>query len=560
MRDPGSNGAASATAKRRAAIACWIEAILDRYADPALRFQEINKLYSAYSEIYPPETFPPLLEKKSLELGLAAFPGREDLRARLDQVEEALEAQFPLYAYRSRAVGIDDRVVALDGIEADIEAIDDPARRCTHVIAAFLKYLQAGRPGRCPAALQALALSYLAGAAAGRQAALKHFVVTRLGLGVHHQPWYDSTLTLFEAITVPSMRAQSGQQFIWLIVIDRQIPQAPLRRLTRIVAGIPNLHIVPLDLTGMAHVRHGSFDHVWDCCQEYILAHRLLTDPMEYVITSLVDADDALHRDALSLARAHLDPEVKRLRCAERDRSAVVRHTGGVVLTFPRGLRWFAEADIVQPLEYEFLGMGIFVLARFSSGRSVLSSRHSAWPAMAEVLAFDVIKAQSERPMWVYVRHDRSQVDWEVEAAATDPASADILRADFTIDFDALAQWRGDPALRRPDTRRDRHSGLSGREQHDCCFRLGALNRQIAALERKRRQSGTDDEDELLLLRQQPGKPRFNAPGARRGRQVGPDRCAIPRSRGRSRRRSHPEAWPGPVRRQRPLRSAAGSN
>jgi hypothetical protein len=349
---------------------------------------------------------------------------------------------------------------------------------------------------------------------------LKHFVVTRLGLGVYHQPWYESTLGLFEAITYPSLRAQTSRDFTWLIVVDRHIPEPALKRLKDIVGGERNLHVVPLDLTNLRHVRHGCFDHVWHRCQDYIIEHRLLADPSEYIITSSIDADDAWHRNIVALAHEQSEPELARLVGDERGRSAVVRHTCGQVLTFPRGLRWFAEADVVQPFEYEFLGMSIFVLARFSSGISVLASRHSAWSAMAHALMFDVKKAEVDRPMWVYVRHDRTQVDWRVEASEDDAGCKQALQRDFGIDFAKVAAWRTNGALRRAADQTDRHGGLSSREQHDCIFQIASLNRQIAVLQQKQQRDGLDDGDEQLMLQQRQARLKLLARLRQQGRQL----------------------------------------
>lgn len=349
---------------------------------------------------------------------------------------------------------------------------------------------------------------------------LKHFVVTRLGLGVYSLPWYESTLGLFEAITYPSLRAQTSQDFVSLVVVDRQIPAPALRRLGDIIGGAGNFHIVPLDLTNMAQVRHGCWDFVWDRCQDYVIEHRLLTDPFEYVITCGIDGDDAWHRETVELVHRYSDPELPRLIAEESKSPAVVRHTRGQALTFPRGLRWFVESDAVQPLEYEFLGMSAFVMARFSSGISALSSRHSAWPTMANVTLFEQKKAEQDRPMWIYVRHDRAQMDWQVEPAASDAGCLRALHADFGIDFAKVETWRANQALRRRETGPDRHRGLSGAEQLDCYFRITALNRQIAVLEAKQRRQGLDYDDELLVLRQREARLRLLERLQRQGHQL----------------------------------------
>jgi Putative rhamnosyl transferase len=341
---------------------------------------------------------------------------------------------------------------------------------------------------------------------------LKHFLVIRLGLGVYYLPWYESRLSLFEAVTFASLRAQSSPHFTTLIVVDRNIPPPARRRLRDIVAAAANFHIVTLDVTELRHVRHGSWDFVWDRCQDYLLAEHLVADPFEYVITSILDDDDAWHRDTVALVNRLLTPELPRLIGAEPHSLANYRHTSGRVLTFPLGLKWFAENDVVQSFEREFLGTSVFLLARFSSGLSALSSRHPAWPAMAHVAVFETVRAEPRRPMWVYVRHGQAETEWRtptvqhpesapgvgVSGPPGEARSIAALYADFGIDFAKVAAWRA--AHPAPP---EGHAGFLAREQLDCCFRIAALNRQLDALARKQAEAGLNRADETLLLQQQ---------------------------------------------------------
>lgn len=345
--------------------------------------------------------------------------------------------------------------------------------------------------------------------------ALKHFVVIRLGLGVYNEAWYDDRLALFEAITCASLRAQTDQAFIALVVVDQQIPRRALCRLRDIVANAPNLHIVELDLTNLRQVRHGSWDFVWDHCQDYIIEQNLLSDPFEYVITSILDDDDAWHRGTVEMVHNQMAPELPRLVAEEKRSLTNYRHTRGQVLTFPRGLKWFVHSDVVQPFHYEFLGISVFVLTRFSSGISALSSRHPAWPAMAQIAVFDVKRLEHDQPMWVYLRHDQAETPWQdpiakpplqatdrgIAGPPGDPVSLQTLRAEFGIDFAKTETWRAGRAA--PPTE---HAGFPAREQLDCFFRIAALNRQIAALDRKQQRNGVNDKDEMLLLKQQRAK------------------------------------------------------
>jgi hypothetical protein len=344
-------------------------------------------------------------------------------------------------------------------------------------------------------------------------AVLRHFVVIRLGLGVYNPIWYESRLALFEAITCPSLRAQTDQAFIALIVVDQQIPRPALSRLRDIIASAPNLHIVELDLINLRQVHHGSWDFVWDHCQDYIIEQDLLSDPFEYIITSILDDDDAWHRRTVELIHNQMAPELPRLIAEESSSLTNYRHTRGLVLTFPRGLKWFVHTDVVQAFHYEFLGISVFVLARFSSGVSAMSSRHPAWPAMAQVAVFDVKRLEHDQPMWVYVRHDQAETLWQDPTAkqplqATDrgivgqvgdSVSLQTLRAEFGIDFAKIEAWRA----RRRESPPTEHAGFLAREQLDCFFRIAALNRQIAALNRKQQRYGMNDKDEMMLLKQQ---------------------------------------------------------
>src|SRR5712692_5099840 len=130
------------------------QSILDRFTDPDLDYREIVKLSEAYDKTCAGLTFPPLLEKKGLELALAAHPERDDLRARLEQVETSLTEQWPLYRFSENASLVDAGMIAMDGIEEKLLSIPGKQMRLRHAVAAFHRYLAAGHPERYPLALE----------------------------------------------------------------------------------------------------------------------------------------------------------------------------------------------------------------------------------------------------------------------------------------------------------------------------------------------------------------------------------------------------------------------
>src|SRR5580704_12639591 len=236
---------------------------------------------------------------------------------------------------------------------------------------------------------------------------LHHFIVTRIGIGIHNENWYRGALGLFEAITFPSLCAQTCPDFTCLLIIDRNIPESAKSRLDAI--------------TVMQQVHQGCFDYIWERCQDDLLAHRMIVDPFEYIITSVLDADDAWHVETVDLVQKRMTEEMPAFLASERRNVTWTRHTGGACLAFANGLRWYAHPDVVVPLHRLFGDMFVFVAARFSSGISACSSRHTQWASYCNVVDFKDIKCEQAMPMWVYVRHDRSEVSWDVKDDESDP-------------------------------------------------------------------------------------------------------------------------------------------
>lgn len=323
---------------------------------------------------------------------------------------------------------------------------------------------------------------------------LKHFVVTRLGLGIYREPWFASTIDLFEAVTLPSLARQTSTEFTWLVAIDADMPPNARRRIEGLRRQAPMSHLVPIDVTRLSRVRQGCFDWVWDHCGEFILERGLLDDPCEYVTTSLIDADDAWHREVIATVNRFTSERLPRACVGEERRGTWLRHTAGIATTFPRGYTWFIEADALEPVHDPFMSMAVFVTARFSSGISACSSRHRAWPSYCDVLAFEVAEIERDRPMWIYARHDLTTQPWNAGAALpVDASTRDRLGHEFGIDRHHVQRWRENRHRdAESDTSGAAHAGCDASAQYDRMFRIAALNRQIEALRRRRGAPGEE--------------------------------------------------------------------
>ena len=313
---------------------------------------------------------------------------------------------------------------------------------------------------------------------------VKHFVFTRLGIGIYNEAWHEHRLDLFEAITLPSMLQQSSKAFTWLVAVDSNMPPKSRARLGQMLQGVPHFHMVPIDVARMTNIVVGGLASQFDYCRDYIMACGLVDDPKEFVITSRIDDDDAWHRDLIAIVNA----EMNRWMIQEQESQGNSTAAIGRILTLPRGLAWFVPNNVLQLIEFPFLAISIFVAARLDSGFSVASIDHYRWPQYAETFHFDVAQAEPERPMWVYTRHDRTTMQWQtvdVPTASQPPLA--LLKTEFNIDVERIAQFRS-----RIPRRSDFAVGTHGAYllQFQRIRRITALNRQIELLTQDDASSG----------------------------------------------------------------------
>jgi len=148
---------------------------------------------------------------------------------------------------------------------------------------------------------------------------LQHFLLTnfnvRLGWDtdahralVLTEEWMEHRWSLFETLCLPSLRGQSLQRFQWLVRFDASTAEHHRRRFQRLIADMPN--VIPL----------------WRAESFRVAIYRLLDPSTELLLTTRLDNDDALHRDALARVQAAVTDVVPEF------------------LNFPNGY-WFVRAN-----------------------------------------------------------------------------------------------------------------------------------------------------------------------------------------------------------------------
>jgi hypothetical protein len=336
-----------------------------------------------------------------------------------------------------------------------------------------------------------------------------HVLITRYGIGVTNADWYAYKINLFRSITLPSISCQAREKFFWTIVIDADIPSQSLAELRDAVDAYPFIHLVTLEVGSQPRLVHGGFPDVYEHCQQYLLAHGLIEDPTEYVITSLIDDDDAWNMKVVDRIDRIVDDHSARL-CAteaETSRGFLIRHSVGMFMTFANGIVWDVASDRFEQVKAPSHSMSIFIFSRFSSNVAACSVRHGSWHSYTTCVGFEVHVVDQEdpepQPMWVYIRHPRaiSQIPGPSVGSPVNAAALHSFRELFSIDVDSFMKYRD--SIR---AREEQHSGVPDDSKFDLLdlqFRISAYRRQIECLSTAlvSTQTRTTSSDEFARLR-----------------------------------------------------------
>ena len=139
-----------------------------------------------------------------------------------------------------------------------------------------------------------------------------HVVGTRFCLKQGHETaLVEARLLLFERVCVPTMAQQSTDRFVWLVVVDETLaPRHRLRLKTILEAhrGPKDFRVVSLDRETADRDLRAQGHHAFGLA-------RLRPRPMDadYVLTTVLDADDGLPYQALRMIREQVAEAVRRV-------------------------------------------------------------------------------------------------------------------------------------------------------------------------------------------------------------------------------------------------------
>jgi glycosyltransferase involved in cell wall biosynthesis len=130
----------------------------------------------------------------------------------------------------------------------------------------------------------------------------RHFILTRFNIGIYNSDlidrsgrsvresaaeWMEHRLKIFDSVCFPSIRAQTSQDFKWLVAFDEATPKNFVERIKAYQLNYPNF--VPVFGTW-----EGKKDALWGTFFNPFIAP-LLGDDTDYLITTRIDNDDAIN-------------------------------------------------------------------------------------------------------------------------------------------------------------------------------------------------------------------------------------------------------------------------
>lgn len=279
------------------------------------------------------------------------------------------------------------------------------------------------------------------------------FISTRFGVGVTDEEWLNHRLRLFEAITAPSIRSQTFQDFVWNIFVGESVIPWVVIKLEELTKGIGAKVLI--------HKKSQSATVLNEVFSSYGKHEK-------NVLFLIDDDDDAWRRDYIAEALANSDKAFE-----YSDKSC---------FTFPVGYEWLVADSIdIDALQQKnlrllrpasirryvrpFLTMSCIFFFKGSIHKDFGSVHSSKGDALKDV-GYQIYECSSEEPMWLYVRH--KQADSALVKAGPEPSLAldlTTLENNFGINAHLVTRYREDEqnyrySLKRSHAKNDKSSML----------------------------------------------------------------------------------------------------
>jgi hypothetical protein len=226
----------------------------------------------------------------------------------------------------------------------------------------------------------------------------------------------DERFRLFEAFTLPSLRAQKDQDFTFLVVTGDDLPKDRMDQLRDLTRDIPQVRITPLPPGIHRHVLRDAINAV--------------RDRNRWTIQFRHDDDDAINVGFIRECRRIL-----------RDHYKLFQQNGHGIIDFTRGYnaRGSVEGILAEPANTLFLGVAYAIIFRPGQHLTVMNFfHHRAWEHLQAIV-------RTDPDMWVrgVNDHNDSREPLGRKAELLSPQDEARFQKAFGISSDRVREiWR----------------------------------------------------------------------------------------------------------------------
>lgn len=242
-----------------------------------------------------------------------------------------------------------------------------------------------------------------------------HIILTRFN--VRHdnssmppsQKWMDKRIHLFENYCFPSIVNQSNQEFKWIVYIDRQTEPKYVEIFQRFSRDLSNILIIPTDSWEQVMKKNLHSDVL-----------KLVSDDSEFVITTRLDNDDAVHENFIQIIQQNFLKFVESNKC--KDTKFAINLTKGYCLQVEPNYELTLRTHVSNPF--------ISLVESLTKDKHFLTVLHLWHDNYATQTDFPLIQVDTI-PYWIQVIHSTNISNQVVGYPIMDKNKL----ADFGIDF-----------------------------------------------------------------------------------------------------------------------------
>lgn len=242
-------------------------------------------------------------------------------------------------------------------------------------------------------------------------------IVTRSGIGVFDMEWWEARLSLFRAVTLPSiLNAARGYELTWFLLLDEDMPPKALSKLRAFIRETDGENVIRLTF-----VRSSV-----EMNRAGLNAIRSVAGDSERVLAMRIDDDDAISQDAIAAAQSQLTSY----------------ELPGVV-TLPEGYAFNAPDLALGEFEYASNTSNTIYFGNVDELRKVLWGNHTKTFANARRAGFATHSFRDGRRFFLYTYHRQGDGPYENRVSKIGQwRDMDQSVADrFGIDLAALNRW-----------------------------------------------------------------------------------------------------------------------